>query len=119
MCGDDLAHPAGGKGGPHMRTPIAVTFDTNTYSTIADPKISRLLEKWWPLNRDRWESKKRRLAWWYIQRCIHKGRIRAGIPEAASGSCTARASDMARCRRSVRPIGRPTIVIPSAIGRSA
>ena len=66
-----------------MKTPIAVTFDTNTYSTIADPKIGRLLEKWWPLNRDRWESKKRRIAWWYIQRCIRKGRIHAGIPEAA------------------------------------
>lgn len=66
-----------------MNTPIAVTFDTNTYSTIADPKIARLLEKWWPLDKDRWGSKKRRIAWWYIQRCIRKGRILAAIPEAA------------------------------------
>lgn len=28
----------------------------------------------------RWESKKRRIAWWYIQRCTRKGRIDAGIP---------------------------------------
>jgi hypothetical protein len=66
-----------------MKTPIAVTFDTNTYSTIANPQIGKLLQKWWPLSRDRLLSKKRRLAWWYIQRCIRKGRIRAGIPEAA------------------------------------
>lgn len=66
-----------------MKTPIAVTFDTNTYSTIADPKIKRLLQKWWPLDRDRWLSKKRRVASWYIQQCIRKGRIEAAIPEAA------------------------------------
>jgi hypothetical protein len=66
-----------------MRTPIAVTFDTNTYSTIANPQIGRLRQKWWPMTRDRWLSKKRRLACWYIQWCIRKGRIRAGIPEAA------------------------------------
>lgn len=76
-----------------MRTPIAVTFDTNTYSTIADPKIARLLEKWWPLDRDRWESKKRRFAWWYIQRCISKGRILAGIPEAAFAAESLRNTD--------------------------
>lgn len=35
-----------------MGTPIAITFDTSTYSTIADLKISWLLEKWWPLDRD-------------------------------------------------------------------
>ncbi|MQP68527.1 hypothetical protein GE253_24720 [Niveispirillum sp. SYP-B3756] len=66
-----------------MKTPISVTFDTNTYSTIANPQIGKLLEKWRPLSRDRLLSKKRRVAWWYIQRCIRKGRIRAGIPEAA------------------------------------
>lgn len=75
---------AGGeKDGPSMRTPVTITFDTNAYSVIADPKISRLLEKWWPLNRDRWLSKKRRVACWYIYHCIRKGRIKAAIPEAA------------------------------------
>lgn len=56
-----------------MRTPIAVNFDTNTYSTIANPQIGRLRQKWWPMTRDRWLSKKRRLACWYIQWCIRYG----------------------------------------------
>lgn len=76
-----------------MKTPIAVTFDTNTYSTIADPKIGRLLEKLWPLDRDRWRSKKQRIAWWYIQRCIRKNRINAAIPEAAFAAESLRNTD--------------------------
>jgi hypothetical protein len=61
---------------------LFVTFDTNTYSNIANPQPRRLLQKWWPLTRDRWKSKKQRVAWWYLARCIKTGRIVAGIPEA-------------------------------------
>lgn len=61
---------------------IFVTFDTNTYSNIAHPQPRRLLEKWRPLTRDRLKSKKQRIAWWYLSRCIRTGRIVAGIPEA-------------------------------------
>jgi hypothetical protein len=66
-----------------MKAPITVTFDTNTYSGIARPQLGKLFSKILPLTRDRLQSKRRRLAWWYIQWCIRKGRIRAGIPEAA------------------------------------
>jgi hypothetical protein len=76
-----------------MAAPITVTFDTNTYSTIADPKIGRLLEKWWPLDQDRWESKRRRIACWYLQHCIRKGRIEAAIPEAAFAAESLRNTD--------------------------
>src|ERR1044072_239235 len=62
--------------------PLFVTFDTTTYSNIAHPQPRKLLEKWWPLSRDRWRSKKLRVAWWYLARCIRKGRIVGGIPEA-------------------------------------
>lgn len=62
--------------------PLYVTFDTNTYSSIANPQPRKLLEKWWPLDRDRWQSKKLRVKWWYIAQCIRKGRVVAGIPEA-------------------------------------
>lgn len=76
-----------------MTTPIAITFDTNTYSTVAEPKISRLLEKWWPLDRDRLYSKRRRIACWYIHWCIRKGRIQAGIPGAALAAESLRNAD--------------------------
>jgi hypothetical protein len=76
-----------------VKTPIAVTFDTNIYSTIADPKIGRLLERLWSFDRNRWQSKKRRIAWWYIQRCIRKGRIHAAIPEAAFAAESLRNTD--------------------------
>src|ERR1044072_4430334 len=62
--------------------PLFVTFDTNNYSNIANPQPRKLLEKWWPLSRDRWRSKKLRVAWWYLARWIRKGRIVGGIPEA-------------------------------------
>lgn len=61
---------------------LFVTFDTNTYSRIADPQPRKLFQKWWPMTRDRWRSKKQRIAWMYLNRCIQKGRIVAGIPEA-------------------------------------
>ena len=61
---------------------LFVTFDTNTYSCIANPQPRKLLEKWAPMTRDRWKSKKQRVAWWYLSRCIRTGRIVAGIPEA-------------------------------------
>lgn len=61
---------------------LFVTFDTNTYSSIANPQARKLLVKWRPMTRDRWKSKKQRIAWMYLNRCISKGRIVAGIPEA-------------------------------------
>jgi hypothetical protein len=64
--------------------PIRVSFDTNAYSPVTRPQLGKIVTTgWWPLTRDRILSKKRRLAWWYIQWCIRRGRICAGIPEAA------------------------------------
>jgi hypothetical protein len=34
-----------------MKTPINVTFDTNTYSNIANPQVGRLGEKLWPMTK--------------------------------------------------------------------
>jgi hypothetical protein len=65
-----------------MREPLYVTFDTNTYSPVAKPQLVKILQKNWPLTPDRLRSKKVRLAWWYLQLCIRKGRIVAAIPEA-------------------------------------
>ena len=45
LASDCRTRAGSGKAGPSMRTPITITFDPNTYSTIADSKISRLLEK--------------------------------------------------------------------------
>lgn len=61
---------------------LFVTFDTNTYTVIADPQPGKLLQKWWPMTRDRWRSKKQRIIWMYLNHCIRRGRIVAGIPEA-------------------------------------
>jgi hypothetical protein len=66
-----------------MPTPLRVTFDTNTYTPIARPQLSKIITAGWPPTKDRILSKRRRLAWWYIQWCIRKLRIQAGIPEAA------------------------------------
>lgn len=64
--------------------PIRVSFDTNAYSSVTRPQLGKIVTTgWWPLTRARILSKKRRLAWWYIQWCIGRGRLRAGIPEAA------------------------------------
>src|ERR1700719_2736751 len=63
--------------------PIRVTFDTNAYSPVTRPQLSRIITTGWPLTADRLLSKKRRVAWWYIKWCIRHGRIRAAIPEAA------------------------------------
>lgn len=99
--------------GPDMMTPVAVTFDTNTYSTIADPKISRLLEKWWPLDQDRWQSKKRRVACWYIQRCVRKGRITAAIPEAALAAESLRNQDRVDLLLSIGTNSRSPTIPPT------
>lgn len=96
-----------------MKAPIAVTFDTNTYSTIADPKIGRLLEKWWPYNKDRWKSKKRRVCWWYIQRCIRKGRINAAIPEAAFAAESLRNTDRVDLLLSIGTSTQPPSIPPT------
>lgn len=64
--------------------PIRVSFDTNAYSPVTRPRMSKIVTTgWWPLTADRILSKKRRIAWWYIRWCIRRGRIRAAIPEAA------------------------------------
>lgn len=63
--------------------PIRVTFDTNAYSPVVRPQLSKIATTGWPLTRDRLLSKKRRIAWWYINWCIRRGRIQAAIPEAA------------------------------------
>jgi hypothetical protein len=56
--------------------PIRVSFDTNAYSPVTRPQLGKIvMTGWWPLTRDRILSKKRRLAWWYIQWCIRRGRI--------------------------------------------
>ncbi len=61
---------------------LHVTFDTNTYSSIARPNIARLLSKLVPIGKVSWESRLRRLSWWYLRLSIRRGRIIAGIPEA-------------------------------------
>jgi hypothetical protein len=64
--------------------PIRVSFDTNAYSPVTRPQLTRIITTgWWPLTADRLLSKKRRIAWWYIRWCIRRGRIQAAIPEAA------------------------------------
>jgi hypothetical protein len=63
--------------------PIRVTFDTNAYSPVTRPQLSKIITTGWPLTAARLLSKKRRVAWWYIKWCIRHGRIRAAIPEAA------------------------------------
>ena len=63
--------------------PIRVTFDTNSYSSVVRPQLSKIVTTGWPLTPDRYLSKKRRIAWWYIRWCILRGRIRAAIPEGA------------------------------------
>ena len=65
------------------KSPIRITFDTNTYSPITRPQLRKAITTGWPLTPDRWLSKKKRVAWWYINWCIRRGRIVAGIPEAA------------------------------------
>ena len=64
-------------------TPIRVTFDTNAYSPVTRPQLSKIITTGWPLTPDRLLSKKRRIVWWYINWCIRRGRIQAAIPEAA------------------------------------
>jgi hypothetical protein len=63
--------------------PIRVSFDTNAYSPVTRPQLTKIITTGWPLTADRLLSKKRRIAWWYGSWCIRRGRIRAGIPEAA------------------------------------
>jgi signal transduction histidine kinase len=72
---------------PRSRTPLFVSFDTNAYSPVVRPQLGKVFTTgWWPLSRDRMLSKKRRIAWCYVQRCVRLGRIRAAIPEAAFAS---------------------------------
>jgi hypothetical protein len=63
--------------------PLYVTFDTNAYSVVARPQIGRTLTNFWPLNGDRIQSIINRICWWYLNRCIRKGRIIAGISQAS------------------------------------
>ena len=64
--------------------PIRISFDTNAYSPVTRPQLGKIVTTgWWPLTRNRILSKKRRVAWWYIQWCIRRDRIQAAIPEAA------------------------------------
>ena len=65
-----------------MRAPIRVTFDTNTYSVVARPQLGRIFSSVWPVSKDRIKSIRDRLCWWYLNWCIRRGRIIAGIPEA-------------------------------------
>jgi len=65
------------------QSPIRITFDTNAYSPIAQPQLTKLITTGWPLTPDRRYSKVRRIASWYISWCIRRGRILAAIPEAA------------------------------------
>jgi hypothetical protein len=65
------------------RQPLYITFDTNAYSGIAQPNVTRLLEKLWPITKDRYRSKLQRLCWWYLNICIQKRRIIAAISEAS------------------------------------
>jgi len=64
-----------------LREPIRTTFDTNTYSVVARPQVNRILINLWPLNRNRLNSIRDRLCWWYLNWCIRRGRIVAVIPE--------------------------------------
>ncbi len=65
------------------QSPIRITFDTNAYSSITQPQLTKLITTGWPLTPDRRHSKLRRIACWYINWCIRRGRIVAAIPEAA------------------------------------
>jgi hypothetical protein len=65
-------------------SPIRVSFDTNAYSAVTRPQLTKIITTgWWPLTAARLLSKKRRIAWWYIRWCIRRGRVHAAIPEAA------------------------------------
>jgi hypothetical protein len=62
--------------------PLRVTFDTNTYSVVARPQLGRTFRNVWPVSKDRLKSIGNRLCWWYLNWCIGRGRIIAGLPEA-------------------------------------
>src|SRR5258708_12168621 len=64
-------------------SPIRITFDTNAYSPITQPQLTRLITTGWRLTSDRRKSKLRRISSWYFNWCIRRGRILAAIPEAA------------------------------------
>jgi hypothetical protein len=64
-----------------MKTPLRVTFDTNTYSAVGRPQIDRIFSKLWPFDRTRFRSMRDRACWWYLNWCIRRGRIIAAIPE--------------------------------------
>jgi hypothetical protein len=66
-----------------VRSPIRVTFDSNTYSVVGRPQLSRLSRNVWPPSKQRLKSMRNRLCWWYLNWCIRRGRIIAGIPEGA------------------------------------
>jgi hypothetical protein len=65
-----------------VRAPVRVTFDTNTYSVAARPQLGRIFSSIWPVSKDRLKSIRDRFCWWYLNWCIRRGRIIAGIPEA-------------------------------------
>ncbi|MBL8714262.1 MAG: hypothetical protein JNM12_15330 [Alphaproteobacteria bacterium] len=64
------------------KIPICATFDTNTYSTVARPQFTKAFSKL-PINRDRLNSFIKRVHCLYLNWCIRRGRIVAGLPEPA------------------------------------
>lgn len=63
--------------------PLYVTFDTNAYSDVAQPRLLRIFTKIWSRNPAIWSHKLYRLQSWYLNRCVRLGRIVACIPEPA------------------------------------
>lgn len=72
---------------------LFVTFDTNVYSVVAKPNVSRAFPKFVSIKKSSWAAGWRRINWWYLNHCIRKGRLVAAIPEPALKAEALRGAD--------------------------